>query len=389
MDYYQEVFNKLNSDEYYRLKTDIMKLINDSIFLKKIIEIHNPIIFDRFIKMCEFKIDTSGIYELRNKFIKKSIWELNQDNIYHFFELDNLEESRKKVIANRYLIEYIISYYFQDNFYNFITNFYIMTSYLSYSQKALVNEAHIKIYKNFVDLKDISMEDKVRLFTQYLNDDLMSMFYDDINIVREDSHKELVNSALKLNKNNGLYQNDLSNKYGIDVYYLNGEEFYGFVRTLSIKSSNLTSDDYVFSKKRRLGYSFSYISNRNIGTMDYYGKNVLLLYDNIDYRQIMYVHHTDMHTGKIDKLDTYLTDKENEIVTPSKLISNTIDYNEIYIKSKDDGIKPTALVCYNVIKEEDVVFAKKYNLSILLINKEKYQRYDTFLDDIDRNTYVL
>ena len=389
MDYYQEVINILKSDESYKLKSDIMKLIDDGEFLKKIIHIHNPIVFDRFIKMCEFKLDTSGIYELRNKFIKKSIWELNQDNIYSFFELDDLEESRKKIIANRYLIEYIIGYYFQDNFYNFITNFYLMTNYLSYSKKNLVDEEHIKIYKSFVDLKDISMEDKVRLFTKYLNDDLMSMFYDDINIVREDSHKELVNSSLKLDKDNGIYQVDLSNKYGVDVYYLNGEEFYGFVRTLSIKSNDLTNDDYVFSKKRRLGYSFSYISNRNIGTMDYYDKNVLLFYDNINYQNIMYVHHTDMYTGKRDELNTYLTDKENEIVTPSGLISKTINYNEIYIKSGDDGIKPTALVCYDVIKEEDIAFAKKYNLSILLINKEKYQRYTTFEDELDSNTYVL
>ena len=118
---YQSIINTLNSSDYYLVKKDINKLINDSTFIQEIIRIHNPIIFDRFIKMCEYKIDTTILYEERNKFIKKSLNSLTSDSVNNFFN-SNL------VISNRYLIEYIVEYYFQDNYYNFLTNFYIMTS---------------------------------------------------------------------------------------------------------------------------------------------------------------------------------------------------------------------------------------------------------------------
>ena len=174
------------------------------------------------------------------------------------------------------------------------------------------------------------------------------------------------------------------------MYYLNGEEFYGFVRCLSIPRTYLFNHfDYVNSNKNRLGYSFSYIGDRNIGTTDYEQKSVVLFYDNIDYRNIMYVHHADLHSGKMTIQDDYLSTKENEILSPNSLIANTKNYNEIYIKSNGNGIRPKALICYDNITDNDIGFARKYNLSLLLINRDKYKRYETFDDDYESYTYVI
>ena len=387
---YEEIINTLNSDTYYNLRNDILKLVNDSTFIKKIIRIHNPILFDRFIKMCEFKIDTSIIYEERNKFIKKTLGNLNKNNIYEFFELDNLEEERKEIIASRYLSEYIINYYFLDNFYNFMANFYQMTGYLIGDRKSLININHIELYRQFINLTKMSFEDKIKLFNNNLNNDLKEMFYDDIDIVRVNSHRKLVEYTLKLNKDNGLYQKELSNKNNVDIYYLNGEKFYGFVRRITLREGNINGEKtHVFSQKRRLGYSFSYISSYDIGTIDFTNNSLLLYYDNIDYRNIMYVHHTDMHTGIIKRLTTYITDKENEIKSPEGLINMTVNYNEIYIKPGKEGIKPTAIVCFDAINDNVINFAKEYNLSILIINKEKYMHEVKYDDDYRDYTYIL
>jgi hypothetical protein len=387
---YDEIIGILNSDNYYSLRYDVMKLVNDEAFLKRIIKIHNPFIFDRFIKMCEFKIDTAAIYEERNKFVKKTINELNQDNIYSFFELEDMDKSRQDNYASRYLSEYIISYYFGDNFYNFMTNFFQMTNYLNGDRKNLVSLDHIKLYEQFINISKISLEDKIKLFNSNLNNDLMGMFYDDINTVRVDSHKRLVEASLKLNKDNGIYQSDLSDKCGVDVYYLNGESFYGFVRCLTLREENMKGEKkYVFSQKRRLGYSFSFVSGNEMGTIDSIGDGILLYYDDIDYQNIMYVHHTDMHTGIMNKLTTYISDKENEIKTPSGLIANTVNYNEVYIKPGKEGIKPTAVICFNDIDEKTLAFAKKYNLAILMVNKEKYKHDERYDDDYTEYTYML
>ena len=100
----------------------------------------------------------------------------------------------------------------------------------------------------------------------------------------------------------------------------------------------------------------------------------------------MYVHHSDLHAKKMEVQNDYLSEKENEIITPSSLIAHTNNYNEIYIVDKP---KPKALVCYNTITDNDIAFAKKYNLSILLMNREKYKSYVTYDDDYMDNTYVI
>ena len=63
---YQSIINTLGSSDYYIIKKDIYKLINDADFIKEIIKVHNPIVFDRFVKtlflilefsLCEEKED--------------------------------------------------------------------------------------------------------------------------------------------------------------------------------------------------------------------------------------------------------------------------------------------------------------------------------------------
>ena len=91
----------------------------------------------------------------------------------------------------------------------------------------------------------------------------------------------------------------------------------------------------------------------------------------------------------MDKQDDYLSEKENELVTPSGLIANTKNYNEIYIKAGVEGIRPKALVCYDRISHDDIAFAEKYDLALLVINREKYKRYETYEDDYVLNSYMI
>ena len=382
-----EIFNLLKSDNYYKVKDNVSELVTNHEFIKRLIKEKSPFVFDRFIKMCEYKIDTSVLYDERKKYIKKTLNKINLDNCHDILGLTKFD----MILVNRYIVEYIITYYFQDNYYNFMTNFYLMVNYLKYNDKKLVHPNNIELYQRFVNLRKLSIEEMIRFFNEYLNENIMEMFYDDMEIVRTDSHKELVNHSLKLSKNNKIYQADISKKLDVDVYMLDGEKFYGFVRCFIIPRGEYIFNfhDYVNSKGKRLGYSFSYISDTNIGTSDYDGNSIALFYDNIDFNKIMYVHHSDLHSANMTEQDDYLSIKENEIMTPNSLIANTRNYNEIYIKSSKDGIKPTALICYDQIFPYDVSFAKKYNLSILVIKRDKYQRFETYEEDYDSNSYVI
>ncbi len=372
---YTDILEALASNDYYKVKSRIYSLINDSKFLKIIIKINDPFIFDHFIKMCEYKMDTSYLHEMRNDYLKSILLDYNKITI----------------IPDRWVTEYIISYFFQDNYYNFMANYYQMEYYLRSTKKDLVSKDNLAIYQEFKELRNMTLESKIELFKKYYQrNNIMELLYDDIKKVREDSHKMLVDNVLKLNHDSELYNEDITNRFGVDTYVLDGEKFYGFVRCLSVRRDDLSNnEDKVFSQKRRLGYSFSYIGDKNISTTDENGENVTLFYDQIDYKNIMYVHHSDLHAKKMIEQDDYLSLKENEITTPSSLIASTNKYNEIYIKWSEEGIKPTAVICYDRVTMNDISFAKKYHLAILFINSKKYSKPKTYEDDFERNTYVI
>lgn len=367
---YSDILEALASSDYYKAKKKCNLLVNNKDFLKIIVKINDPFVFDRFIKMIEYKVDTRKLYEDRNNYIKECI-------------LNNTA----KLLPSKWLNEYIITYYFQDNYYNYMVNLFEMVSYLSRVKKIIIDNSHINIYSEFRGLNNMSYDEKIDLFEKYLDVDLLSMFYDDMRKTKDDSYKELVNNSIRLEHDSYIYCKDISKKYGIDIYYLNGEEFYAFVKCFPINRDDLSDhSNYINLDDNRLGHSFSYIGDKNIGTVDYEQKKVILLYDNIDYKNIMYVHHSDLHAKKMDIQDDYLSEKQNEITTPGKLIANTNNYNEIYITGK---LIPKGLICYDILTKDDILFARKYNLALVLLNKEKYKRYDSFDEDYEDNTYVI
>ena len=75
-----EIFNLLKSDNYYKVKDNVSELVTNHEFIKRLIKEKSPFVFDRFIKMCEYKIDTSVLYDERKKYIKKTLNKINLDN---------------------------------------------------------------------------------------------------------------------------------------------------------------------------------------------------------------------------------------------------------------------------------------------------------------------
>ena len=346
-----------------------LKNIHFNDYLKDIVNIDNPYLFDRIMKYLEYKEDTSKFYELRKKYIEQVI--LN-----------------KKDIQERWLNEYIIEYFFEDNYVNFLINLLQMVNYQRSSKKDLIKLSNMELYNKFNNIGKISSEEKIQLFKENKDRNLKEMFYDDMRIVKDDAYQTMVDHSIKLNKDNPVYNKALSDKYHTDVYYLDGEEFYAIVRTYRIKRNDLSDNyDNINCNLGRIGYSFSFISNKNIGTLDYTRDGVTLMYGDINYKNISYVHHSDMHTGYKYKQESFISNKINEIKTPQDLIARTNGYNEIYINGSN--IRPTALICYDEITDNDIAFANKYQLSILLINSSKYKRRDAEYEDYFDNSYSI
>ena len=157
---------------------------------------------------------------------------------------------------------------------------------------------------------------------------------------------------------------------GVDIYELNGEEFYLYVHSSSRGSWN------------NLGIttSISLISNNNVTTIN--NNNTIFGFSKLKIDNIMHVYHSDSYTTHITG-----TNKIHDIETPAGLIDKTTSYNEILYQEEDD-FKPDYVVAYDEYDEKIISIAKNMNIPIILINTEVYKKKKNGIEDYLDNHYL-
>ncbi len=381
-----------------------------------ILKINNPVIFERFTNIMQYTIDVSQLDKQRDFITKKVLFDeidekkemfsffnnLTPNNYQDYWFTDNeLMDIKMGIknnnfdevlrnIANKWLDEYIIYYFFHDNYYNFLVNLNQMLRYLRNIKIDLVDSEHLAFYVDCYNISKMSFKEKVAFFkNNYQKDFIQSMFYDDMRIVKNHSYESLINSSLKISESKNLYNEKLSHELGIPVYYLNGEKFNAIVRCIIPNNGHSKEDydKYVYSRKDKDYYSFSYIGDKNINSIR--GNSYTLLYSDINPDYIAHIYHDDASSSNLLHEKHFVTDKFNEIHTPESLTRDTKYYNELVIKNGEDGIKPSAVVCYDEITKEEIELAKEYQLPILLINSKKYHQEEGYTDFDDYDTYSI
>ena len=222
------------------------------------------------------------------------------------------------------------------------------------------------IYQKILNIDNLNNEEKLELFNKLKQMNMMGTFYDDIStskriIGQEMKEKSITAESIKKYKNE-----DLSSKYGIDVY--TGEsDFYGIVKTITRRVKSDMPE----------GHSFTLAGNNN--PYVYGAGDITFLYDAslFNPNQLVHVFPRDSYTlyrpfSFTDKPST----RVYTLMNPSELINNTSGYNEVLILEKGNteteldkeipNIKPIALYCIDEIKESDIENARKNNLPIFL-----------------------
>lgn len=341
-------------------------------FVNKIAHMKNQNLYLKIIHLIENYIDVLEIENERRKYIIKIINDIND-----------------KQVSLKDLREYVIYYFIGDNYYNFLVNFNQMLLYMMHIGKILIPIKHVEFYKMCLNICNLNENEIILFFKQYQDKSkVYEMFYDDIKNIKNDSYNDLVRHSLNLEKGNYLYNKELSYEKGVNVYYLNGEEFYAFVRCI-IPNKNVFSKDMIYCNLPKKYYSFSYIGDKNIGTIDKINKSTVTLMYKINPYNIVHVHHTDSSSGLSAWNDIFISNKINEIYSSDSLIRNTKFYNEVVVKKDGFGIIPTAVVCFDKIKDKDLNISFRYNLPIVLINSKKYYLDDGYPDYNDNDTYCL
>lgn len=393
---FQSMF--LNSTVY-----DINIMINNGLVIPKRLFNSNTLI-DKYIKLDTSRyreyvnnlmFNNYELYEIiekkRFKYVDNKINNIKDDILdeYHNFDKDNIfntydykTASRLQSIKNdeyklnqyfKYstkekLLEMIIDIFFKDIPYNFIKNLKAILNYSKDNHNFIPQ--NLDIYNTILDFNKLSIDEIINLFNKYKNIDLATVFYNDFRKARNISYKEINEGITKFDKNSRLHKKNISSDMGIDIYELNGEDFY-----LYIHSSR--SGRWMNNKKT---ISLSLISHDNINTID--NDEVIFGFSKLNIDNIMHIYHTDSFTKHEQG-----TSKIHDILTKEKLINKTISYNEILYK-ETPNLMPDYVVCFNTIDDKDRIIARELNIPIVLINSKKYNKNVDKIEGIEKNNYL-
>lgn len=393
---FQSMF--LNSTVY-----DINIMMNNGLVIPKRLFNSNTLI-DKYIKLDTSRyrdyvnnlmFNNYELYEIiekkRFKYVDNKINNIKDDILdeYHNFDKDNIfntydykTASRLQSIKNdedklnqyfKYstkekLLEMIIDIFFKDIPYNFIKNLKAILNYSKDNHNFIPQ--NLDIYNTILDFNKLSIDEIINFFNKYKSIDLATVFYNDFRKARNTSYKEINDGITKFDKNSSSYKKNISSDMGIDIYELNGEDFY-----LYIHSSR--SGRWMANKKT---ISLSLISHDNINTID--NDEVIFGFSKLNVDNIMHIYHTDSFT-KHDQG----TSKIHDILTKEKLINKTISYNEILYKETPNLI-PDYVVCFDTIDGKDRIIARELNIPIVIINSKKYNKNVDKIEGIEENNYL-
>jgi len=357
---------------------------------KKIDELSQIIDTPLFMKMCDYFSDSIDINALKEK-RKESVYNLfldktrltnlwtsdRKDYLYsdmYYYDGRDISEEEAFFNSNLDMISY---YYFNDIFSNVALDIYQILKYVSETNNQSIDNERLNFYYEFYNIQFLSLNDRTAFLQKYKKINYSEEIKKDLSILKMDSHKKIVDGCTKFDKNSKLYQKKLSDKYGCDIYYLDGEEFFGFVRTnMRISKVSIEGDKKVPAEQpsenqiNRLSHSFTCIGTESIGLYDDPNRYLTLMYSNISPDSIENIYHNDSWSGSGG-----YTSYVDELHTPHSLLSETEKYPEVNINNLE-GIKPIGVVCMDEVTDWDLEFSKNNNLPIILINSQKYATKD-------------
>lgn len=305
---------------------------------------------------------------------------LNSDNEKSIELGDSYEKrlSNLQLITSRKLLDMIISMNYEEIPYNFIKNLQNMIKYVENNDVNIIPSYRLNLYKKIMSFHKLSTSDKIKIFYEITNNkNALGEFYDDYKSCYNSSLIKLKDSCLNVNN---LTKSLLSSKYGIDIYELNGENFKMLVNHTRLLRSD-ENPNFIWGDQKDVA-SLSLIGDKCLTTFRNPNENIILGFNEFDYRNVMHIFHSDsMSSHELS------SKRVIDLLNPDDLINNTVNYNEILMKYSDK-LKPSYVVCYDDIKEGDVAVSKKLgNIPIVLIHTNKYEQQISMIDFFN-NDYI-
>ena len=317
------------------------------------------------------------------------LYKLNlQDTLDNIFDLDeqSVYDLLKKVSDNM-ISSYIIDYHFEEFFFNVQIDIEELLKFY-FDGNIDIDEDHVELYNKIRYIDYLSIEEKINLHNELKKHNIMEMFYDDMSFARRIVREAIKDYSLTKDDLKKYRDEKLSDYYGVDVYVLKGEPFFGLVK-YGRHQNELPG-----------GHSFSLVGNGCVATYQNIKDGNTFLYDAKDLNpdQIVHIFPTDSFTCYVPFTlgNSNATPKTNKLLMPDKLLDESGgSYNEILILERgkrstpiDNNIpelKRIALFCLDKIDPKMVINAKKEGYGILLVKSSDYKKEPR----VNRNNYFL
>lgn len=281
--------------------------------------------------------------------------------------------------SNKTLGNLIIDYHFKDLPLNVKKDINELVSFEKSGGNTLSKEDLI-LYEQILNIDNLTYSEKIKLNHTLSKINMVEKFYDDIRNAKNKMYENINNAILKKD-NISKYKNDeLSNKYGVNVYALEGEPFYALVKSVGTLKGEILDEIKLHSRKD--GGSFSIDSGYKLNTFNRPDFIYNLAYDGFTSKQVVHAYTEDSYSN-YDRNSNDTTPKINKIMMPYEFVTESPYYNELVISQvnekktteMDDKIpmlKPFAIYCYDEICANDIESAKRLGLDIILVNTKKY-----------------
>lgn len=409
-----------------------INLIEDSVVCSKINSIYDEKEYRNVMNMLEKCCDTDSVWNKRKEYysdmLDKSIdiyallnkaleTKLSSDEclIVEEFLKGKLLLGRQLIIDEVYIelleeLKYktsnmIVDYLFKDKAFDVFSDIKELLRFNKFIPNLLSD--NVFLYKKILELDKMDINEKYEFFLKYKDYDFITMFYDDYHNARELMVENFNNNILNNGKLVKYFNFADSYMMGVPVYYLEGDKFYGLVKsTIHRKDKILTLDD-INSKNQ--GSSFSIDSSETLctfrNTKDYYN----FIYGEIPVKQLVHVYENDSGSSYLreDSFTPNGTNCINRLFSIDDLIEYTgpKNYNELIISQPTEGryevdntfgiiegvkyINLTdknkdevesnlempsiiALYCYDEITDNDILTAKNLGIGIVCVKTKSY-----------------
>ena len=296
--------------------------------------------------------------------------------------IEKIYEYFKKLSENS-LSNYIIDYLFEENYHNIIIDVRELLGFY-YRGNIALPKVRVEIYQRISEIDLLTVEEKLELFNELKKFNMIEIFYDDMAMARYIVGEAIKDYSLTSETIKEYRDLELSKKYGVDVYNMKDNYFFGIVKSGRQKSNRLPQ-----------GHSYSLIGNNCLATFGYPEDSTTFLYDadDVNPNQIIHVFPFDSFT-KYNPFEysEKPTTRVNTLFMPDELTKASQAYNEILLLERGDrevGIEDSipklrkiALYCLNEIKEKDVEVAKENDVGIILIDSKRCRLDDEYKSNI-------